>query len=107
MKRAGYLYERVVSADNMALAIDAALKRKAWKREASHILNRKAEAAKWLAEHPFPENRYRPKTVTDTASGKVRNLLVPCAADLVRQHAVMQVLQPILENGFYEHSYAC
>lgn len=107
MKRAGYLYERIVSADNMALAIDAALKRKAWKREASRILNHRAEAAKWLAEHPFPENRYRPKTVTDPASGKVRDLLVPCAADLVRQHAVMQVLQSILENGFYEHSYAC
>ena len=107
MKRTGFLYEEMVSEANMALAIESALKRKKWKREANRILRHKAEAAKWLSENPFPENRYRAKVVVDPASGKRRDLLVPCAADLVRQHAVMQVLQPLLERGFYEHSYAC
>lgn len=107
MKRFGNLYAEIVSEANMLKAIDAALASKAWKREASRILAHREEAAKWLSAHPFPENRYRAKSVVDAASGKRRDLLVPCAADLVRQHAAMQVIQPLLERGFYEHSFAC
>ncbi len=107
MKRAGDLFDKVTDLGNSRLAISNALKTKIWKRGARNVLLNAEEYALLISERPETDNIYRAKTVVDKASGKQRNLLIPTPLDLCRQHQLMQVLTPVFEKGFYEHSYAC
>ena len=107
MKRAGGLEALIRDPENCRLAIENALRTKTWKRGAKAILDNIGEAARYISENPETGSAYRCKEVVDRASGKTRSLMVPSPIDLCRQHQLMQVVAPIFERSFYEHSYAC
>jgi group II intron reverse transcriptase/maturase len=69
----------------------------------------------WWAEHGADEQRYirnlhyRPRPVRKVEipkpNGGMRTLGIPCVKDRMIQQAVLQVIQPIIDATFSEHSY--
>lgn len=105
MKRVGYLYDKIFDRNNIILAIKNAsngkTKRRAFKYAISHV----EEVVDFVKENPFYNGIYKEEDVVDKASGKSRHIKVPDFKNLIIQHAIMQVVYPILAKSYYFHSY--
>lgn len=105
MKRVGYLYDKIFTTENLNLAINNACKNKKNRRAVKHILNHRDEIITELQSNPYYVSSGKEVSVTDKSSKKVRNIVAPDMLYLIKQHAILQVIYPIITRGYYRHSY--
>lgn len=60
----------------------------------------------WIIEYLDRDIQHKPTEINDGISAKKRTIIVPCVAEMLVHHAIVNVLKPILTQGMYEHSYA-
>ena len=108
MKRYGYLFDRVVSFENLLNASKEAFKGKKHKQEvAKFYFDMEKEILKLQKElkartyEPKPLNTFRIK------EPKVREIGAPEFRDRVVHHAVCRMIEPLFERSYIYHSYAC
>lgn len=109
MKRHGNLYKDIIKRDNIELAFRKARKGKSWQntikkfendydKNITHIQN-------VLERKQFKSSEYKIKEIYEP---KYRTIyILPFNPDRIVQHALMNIIEPIWDNLFYFHSYAC
>jgi len=108
MKRYGNLWEKVLSWDNLVLA---ARKAQRGKRDRGAVrlfaFNLEPELLRLQAE--LEDGSYRPGRFSSHWIYRPKRRLISAAPyrDRVVHHALMNVLEPILDRHFHPHSYAC
>ena len=105
MKRVGFLKEELLSRENCELAIRNATRNKKDRFVVKRVLDDKESLLQELQTNPAISGVYKEKSIIDVSSGKPRQLAIPDIVDLVKQHQLMQVIMPIMERTYYEHSY--
>ena len=107
------LVEIIAAPNNIMLAF-----RNIKSNDGSHTAGTDGRTIKSLADMPEEDfvsliqkqfTRYVPKTVRRVEipkpNGKFRPLGIPCIIDRIVQQCILQVMEPICEAKFYEHSY--
>ena len=108
MKRIGKIWSQVVSWENLWLAYLNARKGKFARREvATFIENLESELIGLQRE--LVNGRYRPGPYRHFTVYERKPRLISAAPfrDRVVHHALMQIVEPLLDRRFYPHSYAC
>lgn len=106
-KRVGYLYEKVIDADNCTKAVAEMTKGKHKNRRAMIMREKAAEYGKRLADDLASGNwtpsPYKAHTIKDGPHKKERHIKVPCLRDQAAHHAILRVTAPYIErrNYFY------
>ena len=59
---------------------------------------------RWIIE--FKPSNHRPIIINDGISAKKRKIIVPTVKEILVQHAIVLVLEPIVSCRMYKHSYA-
>ena len=108
MKRAGNLFPRIVEMENMRLAAWKALRHKRARADArAFCANLDAELAALrggLLRGDVPLGEVHEFTIHDP---KERRIWAPCFRERVLHHALMNVLEPVLDGWLIDHTYAC
>ena len=108
MKRFGYLWEQIVSFNNLLLAYRKARKGKRSREEVALFgLNLEKELFQLqdeLVEKTYRPGRYRIFTIYER---KPRQISAAPFRDRVVHHALMNVVEPLLDRRFIYDSYAC
>ena len=108
MKRYGNLWDQVVSWDNLILA---ARKARRGKRDRVAVQRFEFDLERQLLAlgQELKEGTYRPGGFTTHWITRPKGRLISAAPyrDRVVHHALMNVLEPILERHFHPHSFAC
>ena len=107
MKTYKNLYEQYISDENIVRAI-----RECRPRKRSHVLIDKMleNTDAWIpvvrswAEN-FHNANHTPKIIYDGVSRKKREIIVPTDKEQIIHHMLMNVFEPVLMQGCYEHSY--
>ncbi|WP_204120328.1 RNA-directed DNA polymerase [Levilactobacillus wangkuiensis] len=107
MKRYGHLFDKIVSSDNLELAIEEASKGKRTRKGVSRVLANKnfyvMQLHDMLVDHEYVPNHVIRRVIRDKV--KTRTIAKPqFYPDQVIQWATMLVLQPIFLKGMYEYS---
>lgn len=118
MKSYKHLYEKLIDIDNIIKAIHNASKRKKRRREVQEIIDNPWHHANqiiaMLERGEYTPQKHILRKITDKSSGKERYIMKPYffrnmegkeVYEQVIQHAVIQVLRPIIMKGMYCHSY--
>jgi len=108
LKRIGKIWSQVVSWENLWLAYLNARKGKFARREvATFIENLESELIGLQRE--LVNGRYRPGPYRHFTVYERKPRLISAAPfrDRVVHHALMQIVEPLLDRRFYPHSYAC
>ena len=108
MKRYGGLWDRVVAWDNLLLAADRARRGKGCR----DVVRRFEFQREWhllRLQQELLEGSYRPGPFTTHWIDRPKRRLISAAPyrDRVLHHAVMNVLEPLLDRHFHPDSYAC
>ena len=108
MKSYNHLWEKLISDENLLLAINNAAKGKMKRRKLMDI-KRNAHyyifiVRDWIIN--YRPIHHKKKLISDRSSGKIRSIIVPTIQEHIVQHAVMNILKPIFMKGMYEHTYA-
>lgn len=107
MKRYGYLYEKIISFENLLLAFKKAYQgvgRKSYSLEYWGRLEQKLlKLQEELINQTYQPSNYRYFTIYKP---KERNIAVADFRDRIVHHAIVNVLEPIYEKVFIYHSYA-
>ncbi|CDQ20189.1 group II intron reverse transcriptase/maturase [Halobacillus karajensis] len=108
-----YLYETIISRENILLAFRTIKTNKGSKTPGTD--GKTIDHMKELSENDLVNEvrtklrTYRPKKVRrewiEKENGKWRPLGIPCILDRVIQQCFKQVLEPIVESQFFKHSY--
>ncbi len=108
MKRQGNLWPQLVSFENLWLAFHKACLGKA-NRPAVTTFCLDLESQLFQLQHELCEFTYFPGTYRQFIIRERKPRLISAAPfrDRVVHHAIMNLLEPILEKRFYPHSYAC
>lgn len=108
MKRHGHLWERLIAWDNLVLAARKAQRGKRDRRCVQQFnFAQERELFRLAAEldgGTYQPGRFRSHWI---ARPKARLISAAPYRDRVVHHAVMNVLEPLLERRFHPHSYAC
>jgi retron-type reverse transcriptase len=108
MKRYGNLWEKLISWDNLLLA---ARKGRRGKRDRDAVQRFEFDLERQLLalQQELKEGTYRPGGFTTHWITRPKPRLISAAPyrDRVVHHAVMNILEPILDRHFHPHSYAC
>lgn len=108
MKSYNHLWEKLISDENIILAIHNASHGNMKRRKLTEIKNNPTQyipiVRNWIEN--FKTINHTPKTINDGISAKKREIIVPTVAEHIVQHAIMNVLKPIFMKGMYEHTYA-
>src|SRR2546430_2246115 len=109
---ADHLMERVVARGNVRVALGRVRENRGSPGGDGMTVD---ELPQYLAEHwggvreQLLGGAYQPRPVLrreiPKASGGMRQLGIPCVLDRLIQQAILQVLQPIFDPSFSEHSY--
>lgn len=105
MKSYTHLMEKVLSSENIKLAIHKAAKGKRDRRRVRNILS---DIDTYIPYFQGFAIRYKhrhkpPKTIFDGIRQKKRQIIVPSFDEQVLHHMVVNVLEPIIKHGMYEH----
>lgn len=109
MRRHGNLYKDIITRENIELAFRKAKKGKSW-QNTIHNFEKNYDRnidyiQQLLANEQFISSKYRIKEIFEP---KYRLIYVlPFSPDRIVQHAVMNIIEPIWDNLFFFHSYAC
>ena len=109
MKRVGYLYEKIISVDNLNAALDKACRQKRHKYFVKRILDNREYYIQKLHEE-LEAGTYRfhkniTKTIQERSSQKLRDLTIPkFYPDQIIHWAVCLQLTPIIMRGMYHYS---
>ncbi|MCL2703751.1 MAG: reverse transcriptase/maturase family protein [Defluviitaleaceae bacterium] len=109
MKRIGNIYEKIYHYDNCKRAIYNASYGKRTRKDVKPIFDNIGQYAailhKMLKNQTYKPTLYRNIVINDRLQGKQRETQVPAFfPDLCVQHALLQVLAPILEKRMYHWS---
>ena len=105
MKSYNHLMKKVLSHENIELAIRKAAKGKRDRRRVRMILN---DISTYVPYYQSYAMRYehrdkRPREIFDGIRQKKRLIIVPSFDEQVLHHMVVNVLEPIIMHGMYEH----
>ena len=107
-KRINNIYDQIYTYENLLKAYRKARKNKRYRTEVLAYTARLSENLLELQEdfktctyHPQPNRSF---TIYEPKERIIRALPFK---DRVAQHALCNVIRPIIERGFYAHSYAC
>lgn len=108
MKRHGGLWPQVVAWDNLLLAARKARRGKR-NREVVQRFEFRRERELLRLQRELTAGEYRPGPFTTHWIDRPKRRLISAAPyrDRVVHHAVMNVLEPLLDRRFHPHSYAC
>ena len=108
----GHLMELVVEKDNAKAALKRVKKNRGSPGSDGMTVEELTPylVAEWLTiKQQLLDGSYQPRPVLrkqiPKSGGGVRDLGIPCALDRMIQQAILQVLQPIFDPTFSEHSY--
>lgn len=108
MRRAGQLFDAIVSQQNLRIACGKALCGKRDRPEARRfVTNLEQELdrlATGLLQNDYALGRCRQFVVHDP---KERLITAPCFAERVLHHAIMNVCEPVFERWLIDDTYAC
>ncbi len=108
MKSYNHLWEKLISDENIILAIHNASHGNMKRRKLTKIRNNPIDyipiVRSWIEN--YRTIKHMPKTINDGMSAKKREIIVPTVEEHIVQHAIMNVLKPIFMKGMYEHTYA-
>jgi RNA-directed DNA polymerase len=108
MRRAKRLYERIVRWENLQLAFCKAARgrrdRPAVQRFADDLEEELSRMMRGLIEGDYPVGRFCQFVIYDP---KERVITAPCFGERVLHHAVMNVLEPVLDEWLIDDTYAC
>lgn len=108
MKRHGNLYTKIFDYQNIENAFFKARKRKRYRKEILRFSAQREEniinIQNHLIWHSYQQGEYRLFTVQEP---KVRLISALPFVDRVVQHAINNVIEPIVDKRMYFHSYAC
>lgn len=110
MKRHGNLFERLVSEDNIRLALHNATRGKLHRHDVKHLLARDedavvAEIKGMLTDGSYRTANYHTKRIYEP---KERDIyILPLYPDRIVQHALVNVLEPIWDNLLIYDTYCC
>lgn len=109
MKSYTHLWEAFIAKENFELALKNALKGKKKYRQVRAFLKNRGEnlerVRQMVIRGDFHTSDYRSKMIFEPKERVIYKL--PFAPDRIVQHAVMNVLKPILIKKMIAHSYAC
>ncbi len=108
MKRYGQLWDRLVCWENLVLAARKAQRGKR-SRVAVQSFNFEQEARLLRIRRELEAGTYRPGQFRTHQISEPKPRLISAAPyrDRVVHHALMNILEPILDRHFHPHSYAC
>jgi RNA-directed DNA polymerase len=108
LKRYGYLYHQVYDFENLYGAYLKARKSKRYRREVLKFTERLEENLINI-QNELLWKTYRPRRVRQfyVWEPKKRLISAPAFYDRVVHHALCNVIEPIFDNSFIHHSYAC
>ncbi len=106
MKRIGNLFEKIVSLDNIKLAIIEASKNKRNRKEVKAVFENidffVSQIQEMLINKTFNNSEVIHRTRIEKLNGKVRDITVlPFFPDQIIHHALMRVLEPVMTRGMY------
>jgi len=109
MRRHGNLWAQIISLDNIRFAHEKAIKGKSKMKSVikfnKDIEGNLVEIKDILEQKTFTTSKYHEKTVYEPKKRII--YVLPFSPDRIVQHALMNVLEPILEKFFIYDSYAC
>ena len=105
MKSYNHLMAKFLSDENITLAIRKAAKGKRDRKRVKMILNNIGEYVSYYQSFAlrYKHRHKRPKKIFDGIRQKVREIIVPSFDEQVLHHMVVNVLEPIIMRGIYEH----
>lgn len=107
-KTAKHIWHQIFTWDNLLTAAKEAARNKRYRPEVlrfnARLEENLLELQNLLATKQWRPGPYRQLKVFEP---KPRIVHAPCYADRVVHHAIVQVIGPIFERRFIEHSYAC
>ncbi len=108
MKRVGFIFEKVVSHENLALAIENSARGKKHQRRVARVVANPephiAEIQKLLIEKAFIPAPYVEREIHDNSAGKKRTIFKPkYYPDQIIHWALIQQIQPIIMRGMYRY----
>lgn len=108
MKRYSNLYQQICSFENLELAYRKARKCKRYRREvlrfSSDLEENLIHLRGQLLSQTYRQGAYRNYTIYDPKKRLISALPFP---DRVVQHALNNIIEPLIDKRFYHHSYAC
>lgn len=108
MKRYGDLYAKICEFSNLELAYRKARRCKRYRNKVLRYIAGKEDNLVWLQKrlvaHTYRQGPYRTFTVTEPKKRLISALPFP---DRVAQHAINNIIEPLIDKRFYFHSYAC
>lgn len=109
MKSFNHLFEKLISHDNIELAIHNASKGKHKRKDVQNILNNIEyhieKIQNILINNKFKVQKHITKVIKDGSSHKEREIVQPnFVYEQIIHHAVMNILIPILKKGMYEYT---
>jgi hypothetical protein len=108
MKRHGYLFEKLVSFENLQLAAQRACRGKRAKPDAAQFyFNLENEIIRLQRELSSGEYCPKPYRQFEIREPKIRQICCSDFLDRVVHHAICNLLEPIFESRMIFHTYAC
>ena len=109
MKRHGYLFDKIVSLDNLYLAEKRARAAKGWMSAVRHfeenLDNNLRHIRNTLINHTFTTSPYRTKYAYYPKFREI--FIVPFAPDRIVQHALMAIVEPIWDSILIDNTVSC
>jgi len=109
MKTYKHLWEQLITKENFELAYQNSIRGKGWQRQIQIFQKNKEEnleaVRQLVINEQFHTSEYKEQTIYEPKERIIYKL--PYCPDRIVQHAVMNVLKPIMLNLFIENTYAC